>query len=37
MVWLMKAINLDMVRRLKLAKEEERKRRLRAMQIDKVA
>jgi len=37
MVWLMKAINLDMVRRLKLAKEEMRKRRLRAKQVDKVA
>ena len=33
----MKAINLDMVRRLKLAKEEMRKRRLRAKQVDKVA
>lgn len=33
----MKLINLDMVRRLKLAKEEMRKRRLRAMQVDKVA
>jgi len=33
----MKLINLDMVQRLKLAKEEMRKRRLRAKQVDKVA